>query len=378
MGVTQCVFPAYELEKSPGSGSGAASSGGNGSDVGGAGGEGASSGTDGSDCDQDDRRCLADGVTPQECDDAGTWQDLDPCPAVCTNGQCEESCEESTKQCASGDLLVCTDGVWATEESCDVHCSEAVDPPACSECVPDEQDCSTDNWVRTCDGSGAWVKVTNCNTTSETCMESGGLASCGGECAPGQMTCVGWDVHQCADGAFQLETECSDPDDICDGDQCVANTQFNLGESGTSGWSNFSAVADIQYAVPVAVSERVRAESFRVRMPQAPSGATNAVMGLYADNGASAPGSLLTNSGVITVGNGINDALPESQVILEAGETYWVTILFNVGVTFSEQDGGGYSADGSYPSVPNSYPLGVAGPTSKTYPLFFLARSFPE
>lgn len=378
MGVTQCVFPAYELEESPG-GSGATSSGGSGSDVGGAGGAGtggadASGGTGGGECEPSDRRCLADGVTPQECDDAGTWQDLDVCPAVCTNGQCEDTCDETTKQCASDDLLVCTGGVWETEESCAVHCNDLVDPPACSECVPEDQDCSTDNWVRTCDQSGAWVKETNCNTTSETCMASGSTASCEGECAPGQTTCVGWDVHQCADGTFQLETECSDPDHICDGDQCVANTQFNLGESGTSGWSNFSAAADIQYAVPVAVSERVRVENFRVRMPQ---GATNAVMGLYADN-SGAPGSRLTNSGVITLGIGINDATPDSQVILEAGETYWITILFNVGVTFSEQDGGGYSADGSYPSVPNPYPLGVAGPTSKTYPLFFLARSFPE
>lgn len=366
MGVTQCVVLVDGTEEAAG---------------------GAAAG-DGGECELNDRRCLADGVTLQQCDDAGRWQDLDLCAGVCTNGQCEESCEENTKQCANGEVLVCTGGAWETEETCEFVCDETADPPACSgACLPDDQSCSSDNWVRVCDQSGTWVRDTNCTLLDQTCAASGSLADCGGECAPGQLRCDGSNnAQQCSAGSWMLRADCDGPSDKCEAGECVVNPQDTIGNDDISGWSStVTAAGGTTYAFLLPTSDvAVEVRHMGIGRTANDTG-VQALIGVYEADGGG-PGSLVM-SALIPVIDGTATEVPTPEptesTVLAAGQSYWVGVMFSgdPGSDFPAQPNadsdGARRTTSSWPNLPNPFNANQTH-DGVDWPLFLTVRDYVQ
>ncbi len=353
-------------------------------------------------CVPGDERCDGDGVTRRECDDSGEWRELEQCPAVCSEGSCEETCEVDARQCASGDVLLrCGDeGVWVTEETCEFVCAaearacagecetnarscagdalrvcdaagtwETLDEcagacialgsaqggHACVDCEPGAERCAG-NEVQSCSESGAWQSEADCTDLGQTCLVSDGEASCGGDCAQGEVACDGADVVTCDGGTYVTLMACDTPAEICRDGACEANEPYDVGYSESDGWTSFTALSNRIYAVPVTVPRRATLQSLRL----AGAGAgVSAVMALYEDDG-DRPGERLAGTSAFNVGAMTNVALPLSAVTLEANQTYWATVIFSANVSFQQKVGSGYVATTTFPTIPDSFPAGSA------------------
>lgn len=361
-----------------------------------------------------------DGVTRRICDSEGNFNPDETCDGVCDDGKCAQGCVPETFQCFQKDLNFCqANGSWRLEEVCPYVCSDEEEDCAgscepdsrscdesnnlllcndegafevfsdcsdvcildetatggakCAACVPGAERCSGSNQVQVCNSQGAWEDETDCADTDQTCEESGDTASCGGDCAPGQQECQGWDAYSCNNGSWSLFQNCSEPTQICKNAACENNDPFAVGNSETTGWTATTVAAGSMYAVPVTVPVKATLLNFRFQYSAA---GRLAVMALYADNGLGAPGDRITSTEVINVGSGLNSKNALDNATLLPGQTYYVSIVFDAAAALAEKAGSGFFADATYPSMPD--PFGVATPEGLVWPLWITVQESAE
>ncbi len=379
----------------------------------------------GGECTPQDSQCKADGQTPQECVD-GFWVDQSACAGVCSAGACEAECTEGDTQCSDDDLYECSGGTWAFQMTCpnicdpspdgggqpacggsckpnDTQCENVNqiitcgsdgewgtpqdcinsacqgDPAACSgNCSPGASECNLQNELRSCSDEGSWESWVSCTDTNETCVEAGGTASCTGECAPDQYTCVDWDVHVCQEGTFELFSTCSKPDFICDGNSCNSNDPYHVGyatDGDWTGWTETTLGTGQLFAAAVQITERVEVLNIRMRLPDSVPSYISGAMGLYADAGG-APGPLVTGGTGFLLSSGLNTAAGTTATVIEPG-TYWIAVVFDSITPIHVRAGSGFAATGSYPTLPSDYPVNSGGSTNSDYPFMLLVRDYP-
>lgn len=152
-------------------------------------------------------RC--EGLVPQTCDAAGTWQSGAPCAYVCSDGACTGACVPSAKQC-DGILPESCDeaGAWQSADACPYVCSSGECTGAC---VPNSKDCSG-LVPRACDATGTWQGADPCPYVCS-------AGECTGVCVPDTMDCSGLVPRRCdAAGAWQPGDACPY---VCSSGECT-------------------------------------------------------------------------------------------------------------------------------------------------------------
>ena len=149
-------------------------------------------GTDGGtgECKPDDTRC--DGLQPQTCDEAGTWQDKNEpaCPYLCVMGGCMGECKPDDTGCNGLQPQTC-DGASTWQDKNEPACPYVCLMGGCTgECKPGDTRCDGLQ-PQACDGTGAWLSSgASCGAvgwcaggecvTGTSCLASGdGLSNCG-------------------------------------------------------------------------------------------------------------------------------------------------------------------------------------------------------
>lgn len=157
-------------------------------------------------CHGGDRRCGADGVTPERCE-AGSWvAESSACPVTCESGACVAACTEGAEQCAGSDSLrVCRGGEWIQQEVCEYACVA----DRCSECAADATRCADGQREQCSATSGSWAAAA-CPASQPVCEGDG---SC---------VCPSPSVA-CSDACTDLETDprhCGECERSCGGGAC--------------------------------------------------------------------------------------------------------------------------------------------------------------
>lgn len=375
--------------------------------------------TCGGDCTPEDTTCDSAGAAVLECDENGVWQERDDCGGVCTDGACEESCEEGTYQCSTDNVrLICSGGSWDIHETCEYVCdaatrscagscepgtracgddealllcdasgeldtltdcpnvciedAEATGGHRCATCDPDAERCE-DNAAQTCTPAATWMEASDCTALDKTCAVSAGTASCGGDCAPGQESCISWDAVQCSSGSWVPLSDCTEPTQICKDGACVANTAFTVGNTDLTTWgSPTAAVAQNVYAIAFSVPVRAEVVTLNVATTTTSLGTR---LGIYSNSGTQ-PGTLLVQTANTSIGATTNQISPTSSYTLEPDTTYWIAVVFGQTPSWRWLSGSSYTGTTSGSVLPASFPVGAAE-DSFTRPLSVTVREVP-
>jgi hypothetical protein len=135
----------------------------------------------------------------------------------------------------------------------------------------------------------------------------------------------------------------------------VDNDPYAVGQSSTTGWTEFNPPADTWFVVPVTPSKDATLQAFRT-IGLAAGGSTR--LALWADDGSGKPGVFLAQSPTLSViaGTFTGTATP-STVTLAAGKTYWVGAKFvnNPRLFQGSMSGAkGYTAAQTFSTVPSA------------------------
>jgi hypothetical protein len=167
--------------------------------------------------------------------------------------------------------------------------------------------------------------------TTQTCEFACYQDECTGECVPETPDCISGDAYVCDEaGVYELDDDCTSPDEICRDGACVANDPYVVGENSITGYSNFNTPTnDRMYILPLVVPTTAVLLTFRVFV-QAGSG--NVRMVLYADDGTGQPGAQVKRSVLGTVASAVNGVVSMNaeggNVQLTGGTTYWLGVVF--------------------------------------------------
>lgn len=85
-------------------------------------------------CNKNARRCNADGLSIEICDDGGNWSDAKiECPGGCVNGNClqVEKCVNDEEKCTSEGMKKCRDGEWILDRTCPYGCKIGANTTTC-------------------------------------------------------------------------------------------------------------------------------------------------------------------------------------------------------------------------------------------------------
>ncbi len=160
---------------------------------------------------------------------------------ACDAGECKPRvCVPNETFCQGQALKTCSDNGLSSSlrQTCEHQtCVESGGEASCDGvCAPNEQDCAS-NGVRTCDTTGRFGLPSTCN--NKTCVASGSLASCVGACAPGQTQCSDdVSIRACdAKGEYGPPTKCAANEPYCYANTCNADPPSCSGLSANCGAS---------------------------------------------------------------------------------------------------------------------------------------------
>jgi hypothetical protein len=179
-------------------------------------------------CRAGDARCSgADQLTPQHCDDTGTWLSGTPCPNLCADGTCGGTCMPGVRRCnpLTGLPELCTPmGTWSKQPACPFVCTGA---GLCTgDCKPGARDC-LNGVPRSCDPNGKWLAGNACPNV---CTGDG---VCSGECKPKAQDCDDQTPITCDEAGFWHEgTPCKDS--ACNAGVCTGGCTPGKHECGAN------------------------------------------------------------------------------------------------------------------------------------------------
>jgi hypothetical protein len=103
-------------------------------------------------------------LTPQTCDDAGTWIDGTACANRCSGGACSGTCSPAATQCNGQVVQTCdSTGTWQDGSACKYQA--CIGGSCTGVCAPNTKQCSN-NGVETCSMSGQWSSPAACMSSA--------------------------------------------------------------------------------------------------------------------------------------------------------------------------------------------------------------------
>jgi hypothetical protein len=146
----------------------------------------------------------------------------------------------------------------------------------------------------------------------------------------------------------------------------MTNTPYVVGQSSTSGWTEFDPPADTWYVVPVIPPKDATLQELRT-IGLATGGQTR--LAIWADDGSGKPGAFLAQGGTLSVTAGtVSGTATPGTLTLTAGKTYWVGAKFvnsprlyqgsmtgAKGYTTSQAFGTAPSALATFPTSPGTF-----------------------
>ena len=164
----------------------------------------------------------------------------DPCPGPDGDGDCSESCNESSNNCTANDPngSVCTDGLWCngsdacSNGSCSSHagdpcpgpdgdgdCSESCNESSdsCTANDPDGSVCTDGLW---CNGSDACVSGNCASHAGDPCPGPDGDGDCSESCNESSDSCTANDPN----GSFCNDGQWCNGSDACVSGDCASHT----------------------------------------------------------------------------------------------------------------------------------------------------------
>jgi hypothetical protein len=186
-------------------------------------------------CEGGTARCEGDALVV--CDELGTRENAIDCNVTpdcldtdagctCADSECvARICIPGSTECAGSGTRTCNESglAWETVVACDGASSCIAGVCTDDECEPNDESCAGNTLLR-CNSTGSGYAQTDCATSGQTCIESGGAADCATPvCTPGESTCT-VDARSrlvCnALGTAQSETACG-TGRVCSAGACI-------------------------------------------------------------------------------------------------------------------------------------------------------------
>jgi len=299
--------------------------------------------------------------------------------ADCASGSCLGTscvtCKPLTKMCTGSSTQTCSaTGSWDSPVPCTVNNGTA----NCSgQGVCGIQGCNSG--FGNCDNSVTTGCETNlndpatCGTTCANklvCSNANGTAGCANgvckpTCSPGYGDCNAGSANDGCEKQLNIAsscgtscsavTTCTTPAQICSAGTCVPNDPYTVGQSSTTGWTEFDPPADTWFVLPVTPPKDATLQGFRT-IGLAAGGSTR--LAVWADDGSGKPGAFLAQSATLSVTAGtVSGSATPSTVTLSAGKTYWVGAKFvnNPRLYQGTQTGAkGYTTSQAFATAPSA------------------------